>query len=92
MSETIPPKVVGIRYDGADSVPVVVLKGAGEHARSLVDQARASEAVPVVRDVALADALYRIPVDAPIDRALFPVMAAVLIHVMKIDQEQPSNE
>ena len=92
MSMPVPPKAIGIRYEGEDSVPVVVLKGAGEQAKALIDEARGGAAVPVVRDAGLAEALYRIPIDAPIAKALVPVMAAVLIHVMKIDQEQPSSE
>jgi hypothetical protein len=38
------------------------------------------------------NALYRTPVDAPIGRELFPVMAALIAHVMKIDQAQETTD
>jgi type III secretion system FlhB-like substrate exporter len=47
---------------------------------------RSSEPPPVVRDAALVDQLYRIPIDAPIGRELFPVMATLLAHVVHLDR------
>ena len=41
---------------------------------------------PVVRDAALVDQLYRIPIDAPIGRELFPVMATLLAHLVQVDR------
>jgi flagellar biosynthesis protein FlhB len=81
-------KVVGLGVDlEAGGAPTVLLKGAGIEAAAIV-QAGVREAVPVVRDPALLQALYRIPIDAPIGRELFPVMAALIAHVLQVDSSQ----
>ena len=79
-------KVIGIGYDPAgDTVPTVVLKGAGRDAAVALEQARRRPEVPVVSDPQLVEHLYRLPVDAPIGRDLFTAMAALLAHVMRLD-------
>jgi type III secretion system FlhB-like substrate exporter len=85
-------RVVGISYDiDSDSAPVVMLKAAGAEADALLKTANAQDAVPVVRDAALLNQLYRVPMDGPIGRELFPVMALLLAHVLKIDKEKLEN-
>ena len=80
-------RVVGVSYEPGEMAPTVVLKGAGIAAESVLDAARrSSEPPPVVRDAALVDQLYRIPIDAPIGRELFPVMATLLAHVVQLDR------
>jgi type III secretion system FlhB-like substrate exporter len=79
-------KVVGVSFAEDATVPTVVLKAAGEDAANVVTQAQAEGRVPLVRLPQLADALYRTPIDAPIDKELFPVMAALLVHVMQSDR------
>lgn len=80
-------RVVGVSYENGDLAPVVVLKGAGDVAQSVLDEARRlPESPPVVRDAALVDQLYRIPVDGNVGRELFPVMATLLAHVIQLDR------
>jgi type III secretion system FlhB-like substrate exporter len=82
-------KVIGISYDPAtDSAPLVMLKGSGGEAQHILDAARRSGDVPVVSDPELAAQLYRLPLDSPIGKELFPVMAALLAHVIHIDRQQ----
>ena len=82
-----PQRVVGVSYELGALAPTVVLKGAGAEARAVLDTARRSTAAPpVVRDPGLVDQLYRIPIDAPIGRELFPVMATLLAHVVQLDR------
>lgn len=81
-------KVVGVSCELGDSPPTVILKGAGGEAHALVDRARALGDVPIVKDPQLVDELYRVPLDTPIGRELFPVMAAVLVHVLQVDKAQ----
>jgi type III secretion system FlhB-like substrate exporter len=88
MSDNDTPRVVGVSFRAADSVPVAMLKGAGEQAQAVLDGARTGDTVPIVKDSKLVNALYRIPMDTPIGRELFPVMAALIAHVMRIDQVQ----
>ena len=82
-----PQRVVGISYELGDLAPIVVLKSAGCGAQAVLDAARrSSDAPPVVRDAALVDQLYRIPIDASVGRELFPVLATLLAHVVQLDR------
>jgi len=40
---------------------------------------------PVVKNEALLDALYRLPVDSPIGPELFQAVAVLLAHVFAVD-------
>jgi type III secretion system FlhB-like substrate exporter len=80
-------RVVGVSYELGDLAPVVVLKSAGAGAAAVLDTAkRAADAPPIVRDAALVDQLYRIPIDGDVGRELFPVMATLLAHVVTVDK------
>jgi type III secretion system FlhB-like substrate exporter len=82
-----PQRVVGVSYEAGELAPTVVLKSAGVGAQAVLDAARRSpESVPVVRDAALVDQLYRIPIDGAIGRELFPVMATLLAHLVQVDR------
>ena len=81
-------KVVGISYTDGDPAPLVMLKAAGDEAETLLRQAEQREEIPVVRDAALVNQLYRIPMDQPVGRELFPVMALLLAHVLQVDQKR----
>lgn len=79
-------KVVGLSYEpGAGGPPAVILKGAGQDAHTIVERARELGDIPVVKDPQLVRELYRLPVDSPIGRELFPVMAALLAHIIQLD-------
>jgi len=84
-------RVVGIGYEAGDPAPTVVLKGAGAEAEAILDQARSRGDVAIVHDAALLSELYRVPVDGPIDRDLFPIMATLLAHVLDIDRRNEGN-
>jgi type III secretion system FlhB-like substrate exporter len=82
-----PQRVVGVTYEPGSLAPTVVLKSAGAGAEFVLEQARrAADAPPVVRDAALVDQLYRIPIDTPIGRELFPVLATLLAHLVQVDR------
>lgn len=81
-------RVVGIGYELEDAAPTVILKGAGAEAHEILARARQLGDVPVVKDPQLVRELYRLPLDGPIGRELFPVMAAVLAHIVRIDRTQ----
>jgi type III secretion protein U len=66
---------------GSDEAPVVLAKGEGATAARLRRAARRA-GVPIVRDVALARALFRLAeVGDAIPEALYEAAAAVLVHV-----------
>jgi len=82
-----PQRVVGVSYELGEMAPTVVLKSAGVGAQVVLDAARRSaDAPPIVRDSALVDQLYRIPIDANVGRELFPVLATLLAHVVQLDR------
>jgi type III secretion system FlhB-like substrate exporter len=84
----IPEKrVVGVSYDAGDPAPLVMLKAAGADAAELLSQASRRDDLPVVRDPALLNQLYRVPMDQPIGRELFPIMAVLLAHVLRLDRQ-----
>lgn len=80
-------RVVGVSYEMGDHAPLVVLKGAGETAEAVLSAGAKQEHTRIVKDPALVEQLYKVPIDGPVDQALFPVMATLLIHVLTIDQE-----
>jgi type III secretion system FlhB-like substrate exporter len=80
-------RVVGLSYELGDLAPVVVLKSAGAGAAAVLDAAKhGADAPPIVRDAALVDQLYRIPIDGEVGRELFPVLATLLAHVVQLDK------
>lgn len=80
-------KIVGVSYDiDSAAAPVVMLKGSGPEADAALEQARKLGTIPIVKDPELVRELYRVPMDSPISRELFPVMAALLAHVIQIDR------
>jgi type III secretion system FlhB-like substrate exporter len=81
-------RVVGVSYTEGEAAPVVVVKGAGEAAEAVLSQARGRDDLPIVRDPDLVAQLYRVPVDGAVGRDLFPVMAALLAHVLLIDRNR----
>ncbi len=84
-------RVVGVSYEVGDSAPYVVLKAAGQDAEVLLAQARRDTDTPIVPDPQLVNQLYKVPLDSPIGAELFPVMAALLVHVLHVDQRTREN-
>jgi type III secretion system FlhB-like substrate exporter len=81
-------RVVGVSYELGAVAPTVVLKSSGVGAEAVLDAARrGAEPPPVVRDAALVQQLYRIPMDGEVGRELFPVMATLLAHVICLDRQ-----
>jgi type III secretion system FlhB-like substrate exporter len=84
-------RIVGVSYEAGDAAPLVMLKAAGADAAELLSKASRRDDLPVVRDPALLNQLYRVPIDQPIGRELFPIMAVLLAHVLRLDR-QPQEE
>jgi type III secretion system FlhB-like substrate exporter len=83
-------RAVGVSYDAGDIAPIVMLKVAGNEANALLK--KVPDGMQIVRDPALLNELYRVPMDAPIGRELFPVMALLLAHVLKIDRDRVAEK
>ena len=81
---------VALRHDPAgEDAPRVVAKGTGLAAARIRSAARRA-AVPIVRDVPLARALFRLgEVGEEIPAELYDAAAAVLVHVYGLGGERP---
>ncbi|MEE8058577.1 MAG: EscU/YscU/HrcU family type III secretion system export apparatus switch protein [Pseudomonadales bacterium] len=86
-TEEVAKRVIGLKYRPHEGVPTVVLKGAGRTADDVLNEAeRLGAGPPVVKDEALLDRLYRLPVDVAIDPDLFELVAILLVHVYAVDE------
>lgn len=83
---TQPRRLVGLKYEPAEGLPQVILKASGRAAEEVLRlRTRALQAPPVVRNDALLEQLYRLPVEGRIGPELFQVVAILLAHVLAID-------
>ena len=81
-----PLRVVGLGYVPGEGLPQVVLKGSGPLAEQLLGARRAGGPAPaVVKNEALLESLYRLPLDSAIGPELFHAVAAILAHVLAVD-------
>lgn len=85
-------RVVGLRSGDSLARPTVLLKGAGNTADEVLEEAKklglVAKGPPIVEDAALLEQLFRLPVDAPIGRELFELVAIVLLHVYSADERR----
>jgi type III secretion system FlhB-like substrate exporter len=86
MSDATPLRVVGLQYAPERGAPEVILKASGETAEELLRRRRRMAQAPrLVRDPALLEQLYRLPVDARIGPELYRLVAVLLAHVLAAD-------
>ena len=88
LSGSPPKNAVALRYERArDRAPVVVAKGRGATAQALRDMA-AAKGLPVLRQPALARALFFTAKSGePVREELFVAVAAVLAWVMSVERQ-----
>jgi type III secretion system FlhB-like substrate exporter len=86
-------RIVGLKYEPAEGAPQVILKASGELAAAVLrERLRGAAAAPVVKNEALLEQLYRLPVDGRIGPELYRAVAVLLAHVLAVEaqmQEQP---
>jgi type III secretion system FlhB-like substrate exporter len=87
-----PRRIIGISFKPSEGLPSVLLKAAGDNVAPILAAARAHGEIPIHQDAALAESLYRVPIEAPIGRELFPVMAVILAQVLDLDQRTTTVE
>jgi type III secretion system FlhB-like substrate exporter len=81
-------RVVGLKYEPAEGLPQLIFKASGEHAEEVLLRRRHSaHAAPVVRNEALLEQLYRLPVDGRIGSDLYRAVAVLLAHVMEVEMK-----
>ena len=81
-----PKKVVGLRYEPEHGLPQVILKGYGALADEILQRRSQENGPPVVKDEALLEQLYRLPIDADIGPALYRLVAIILVHVFAVEE------
>ena len=81
----VPNRVVGLRYEPDEGLPEVILKGAGPLADELLRARDPWRGPKVVKDEALLDALYKLPLDSAIGPELFQAVATLLAHIFAVD-------
>lgn len=78
-------RVVGLKYAPEDGLPQVILKGAGPLAEEMLRRRDGRIGPQVVKNEALLQSLYRLPLDSPIGPELFQVVAVILAHVFALE-------
>lgn len=82
-----PKQVVGLRYEVGEGLPQVVLKGSGHIAEEILRKRLLVNGPAVVENAALAQQLYRLPIDAEIGPELFHLVATLLAHVFAVEEK-----
>jgi flagellar biosynthetic protein FlhB/flagellar biosynthesis protein len=79
---------IAIQYDkSADNAPRVVAKGMRLKAEKIREIAKAA-GVPIMKNVSLANALYRVEVGQEIPEELYDAVAEVLNFVFALQQQE----
>ena len=82
---------IAIQYDrDKDQAPRVVAKGLRYKAEKILAIAKAA-GVPIMRNIPLANSLYRLDVGNEIPEDLYDAVAEVLNFVYALSQDPPSN-
>ena len=90
MAET-PEMAVALKYDKAkDGAPRVVAKGMRLRAEKILEIAKAHR-VPIMKNVPLANALYRVEINQEIPEQLYDAVAEILNFVYALQQEAPTS-
>lgn len=77
-------RAVALRYEQQkEDAPRVVAKGAGEVALAII-QSATSNAVPVMENKPLVDALISLEIDSVIPAELYQAVAEVLVYVYRM--------
>jgi type III secretion system FlhB-like substrate exporter len=81
-------RVVGLKYEPAEGLPQLIFKASGGHAEEVLLRRRHSaHAAPVMRNEALLEQLYRLPVDGRIGPELYRAVAVLLAHVFEVEMQ-----
>lgn len=85
-------KVVGLKYEIGEGLPQVILKGSGKLADEIIERRDIISGPQVVKDKALVNELFKLPVDAEIGPELFELVAILLVHVYAIEEKMQQEQ
>jgi flagellar biosynthesis protein len=87
-----PDIAIAIKYDkDKDNAPRVVAKGMRLKAEKIKEIAKAYD-VPIMRNVALAGALYKVEIGEEVPEELYDAVAEVLNFVFALQQEEKGKK
>jgi flagellar biosynthetic protein FlhB/flagellar biosynthesis protein len=87
-----PDIAVAIKYDKEkDNAPRVVAKGMRLKAEKIREIAKAYD-VPIMRNVALAGALYKVEIGEEVPEELYDAVAEVLNFIFALEKEQKGKK
>lgn len=79
-------KAVALKYTpGESEAPIVVAKGSGSIADSILEKAK-EHGVPVQEDAALVEVLSKLDLDEQIPAELYQLVAEVLTYIYQMDR------
>lgn len=80
-------KAVALKYaPGEHEAPIVVAKGSGRLAETILERAR-EHGVPVQEDPALVEVLSKLDLDEQIPTELYHLVAEVLTYIYRMDKQ-----
>jgi len=85
-------RVVGLGYEPGQGLPRVVLKATGPLAEEVLKKRVGGRKPPIVKDEALLQQLFRLPVDGEIGADLYRVVAMLLVHVFAVEQTMKGEQ
>ena len=83
-------RAVALRYDGADSAPIVVASGMGYLAEKIVEVA-ADNGVPVYEDNSLATMLSQLELGQEIPPSLYQAIVDIYLYFLEFDPSDPEK-
>ncbi len=85
-------KAVALKYTpGESEAPIVVAKGSGRIADSILEKAK-DHGVPVQEDAALVEVLSKLDLDEQIPAELYQLVAEVLTYIYQMDRLAPRDD
>ncbi|WP_025684909.1 EscU/YscU/HrcU family type III secretion system export apparatus switch protein [Paenibacillus maysiensis] len=85
-------KAVALKYTpGESEAPIVVAKGSGRIADSILEKAK-EHGVPVQEDAALVEVLSKLDLDEQIPAELYQLVAEVLTYIYQMDKLAPRDD
>ncbi|QDY82168.1 FhlB domain-containing protein [Paenibacillus polymyxa] len=85
-------KAVALKYTpGESEAPIVVAKGSGRIADSILEKAK-EHGVPVQEDAALVEVLSKLDLDEQIPAELYQLVAEVLTYIYQMDRLAPRDD
>lgn len=89
--ERNPRQVVGLKY-AAQDLPRIILKGTGPLAEEILKRRDPQSGPEVIKNEALLQSLYRLPLDSHIGPQLFHIVARVLAHVFALEAKRNGEQ